>query len=414
MNSKSRIDPEIDRALQAEKARQRDTIILIASENYASAAVLEAQGSVLTNKYAEGYPERRYYGGCGNVDAVERLATERATQLYHAEHANVQPHSGSQANLAAYFALLEPGDTVLAMSLSHGGHLTHGSPVNFSGRTYRFVSYGVSRETEAVDYDEVERLAKAGKPKLIVAGASSYPLVLDWARFRQIADAVGAKLMVDMAHTAGLIASGVYPSPVGQAHVVTSTTHKTLRGPRGGFLLCDRALAGAIDSAVFPGTQGGPFMHIIAAKAVCFLEAMHPDFVQYQRAILANASALADELRRQGLRLVAGGTQSHLALVDLSSTGVTGKFAEEALEKVGIIVNRNAIPFDRQPPSVATGIRVGTPAVTTRGFGVAEMREVARLITTVLSHPDDRATRERVRQEALALCRRFPVPGLDP
>ncbi|MEW6034050.1 MAG: serine hydroxymethyltransferase [Chloroflexota bacterium] len=412
MSELSRTDPEVERVLRSELERQRNTIVLIAAENYASAAVMEAQGSALTNKYAEGYPERRYYGGCAFVDAVERLAVERAQELFHAEHVNVQPHSGSQANMAAYFALVEPGDTIMAMSLSHGGHLTHGSPVNFSGKVYRFVSYGVSRETETVDYDEVERLARENQPKLIVAGASAYPLILDWERFRRIADGVGARLMVDMAHQAGLIAAGAYPSPVPHAQVVTSTTHKTLRGPRGGFILCAGEFASAIDAAVFPGMQGGPFMHTIAAKAVCFREAMQLGFVDYQRAILANAAALADELKRQGLRLVSGGTQSHLVLVDLTSTSVTGRQAEKALEEVGIVANRNAIPFDRLPPQVTSGIRLGTPAVTTRGFGIAEVRQVARLVTRVLSHPDDARVKEQVRQEVLELCRRFPVPGI--
>ncbi|MBI2854333.1 MAG: serine hydroxymethyltransferase [Chloroflexi bacterium] len=408
-----RFDPEIEKAIQSERDRQRDSIILIAAENYASKAVMEAQGSVLTNKYAEGYPDRRYYAGCANVDIVERLAIERAKQLFHAEHANVQPHAGSQANMAAYLALVEPGDTIMAMSLSHGGHLTHGSPVNFSGKVYRFVSYGVSRQTEQIDFDEVEKLSREARPKLIVAGASAYPLVLDWRRFRKIADGAGARLMVDMAHQAGLIAAGVYPSPVQHAHIVTSTTHKTMRGPRGGFILCKSEFAGAIDSAVFPGMQGGPFMHAIAAKAVCFLEAMQPGFAEYQRSILENAATLANELKQRGLRLVAGGTQSHLALVDLSQTGVTGRQAERALEEVGIIVNRNAIPFDRQPPTIASGIRVGTPAVTTRGFGAGEMREIARMITTVVSNTEDSDVKARVRQEVLSMCRRFPVPGIE-
>lgn len=405
------VDPPVERAVVCEKERQRDSLILIASENYASRAVMEAQGSLMTNKYAEGYPGRRYYGGCVNVDAVEKLAIERAMQLFSADHANVQPHAGSQANMAAYFALVEPGDTVLAMSLSHGGHLTHGAPVSFSGKLYRFVSYGVSPETEAVDYDEVERLALAHRPKLIVAGASSYPLVLDWKRFRLIADRVGARLMVDMAHTAGLVAAGVYPSPVPHAHVVTSTTHKTLRGPRGGFILCSQSLGEAVDSAVFPGTQGGPFMHIIAAKAVCFHEAMQLEFVAYQRSILANCAALAEEMKAHGLRLVSGRTETHLALVDLTSTGVTGRQAEKALEEVGIVANRNAIPFDKLGPQVCSGIRLGTPAVTTRGLGVNEMKRVGRLITTVLSHLDDVKVKAMAAGEVQELCRRFPAPG---
>ncbi|MDO8472330.1 MAG: serine hydroxymethyltransferase [Dehalococcoidia bacterium] len=409
----SQVDQDVERALSCERERQRDTLILIASENYASKAVMEAQGSLMTNKYAEGYPDRRYYGGCANVDTVEKLACERGTRLFGAQHANVQPHAGSQANLAAYFALVEPGDTILAMNLNHGGHLTHGAPVSFSGKLYHFVSYGVNRETESIDYEEVERLARANKPKLIVAGASSYPLIINWKRFREIADLVGARLMVDMAHTAGLVAGGVYPSPVPHAQVVTSTSHKTLRGPRGGFILCNQDLAHAIDSAVFPGTQGGPFMHIIAAKAVCFLEAMRPDFVQYQKAILANCAALAEELKAQGLRLVSGRTESHLALVDLTSAGVTGRQAERVLEEVGIVANRNSIPFDKLGPQVCSGIRLGTPAVTTRGLGVPEMRQLARMITTVLSHLEDQAVKRRVAQDVRELCLRFPVPGIE-
>ena len=409
----SQIDPDIERALSCEEERQRNTLILIASENYASTAVMEAQGSAMTNKYAEGYPDHRYYGGCANVDAVEKLAIERAMRLFSAEHANVQSHAGSQANMSAYFATVEPGDTILAMRLSHGGHLTHGAPVSFSGKLYHFVSYGVSPETETIDYDEVERLARVTMPKLIVAGASSYPLILDWKRFRQIADLVGARLMVDMAHTAGLVAAGVYPSPVPYAQVVTSTTHKTLRGPRGGFILCAKELAHAVDAAVFPGTQGGPFMHAIAAKAVCFLEALQPEFAVYQRSIVANASELAEELKRRGLRLVSGKTETHLMLVDLTSTGVTGRQAEEALEEVGIVANRNAIPFDKLGPQVCSGIRLGTPAVTTRGFGLPEMRQVADMITTVLAHPDDQKIKARVAQEVQELCRRFPVTGIE-
>lgn len=407
------VDPDVERAISCERDRQRDTLILIASENYASRAVMEAQGSLMTNKYAEGYPDRRYYGGCGNVDTVEKLACDRGAQLFGAQHANVQPHAGSQANMAAYFALVNPGDTILAMNLNHGGHLTHGSPVSFSGKLYHFVSYGVSPETEAIDYEEVERLAKANKPRLIVAGASSYSLIINWKRFREIADLVGARLMVDMAHTAGLVAGGVYPSPVPHAHIVTSTTHKTLRGPRGGFVLCNQDLAHAVDSAVFPGMQGGPFMHIIAAKAVCFREALQPDFVRYQKAILANCSVLAEELKGQGLRLVSGQTESHLMLVDLTSSGVTGRQAERALEDCGIVANRNSIPFDKLGPQVCSGIRLGTPAVTTRGLGVPEMRQLARMITTVLSHIDDPAAKNRVADEVRELCRRFPVPGVQ-
>lgn len=412
MGQLRRTDPQISETLQCEWQRQREKLILIASENYASGAVLEAQGSALTNKYAEGYPSRRYYGGCVHVDVAEQLAISRAKQLFSAEHANVQPHSGSQANLAAYLAILEHGDTVMAMSLKHGGHLTHGSPANLSGKLYNFIYYGVSRDTEIINYDDVYKLAREHKPKLIIAGTSSYPLTLEWNRFREIADEVGALFMVDMAHIAGMVAAGLHPNPVSYAQLATSTTHKTLRGPRGGIILCSSSLSQVIDSAVFPGMQGGPFMHTIAAKAVCFLEAMQPGFVEYQRTILANASAMADELRSQGLRLVSGGTDTHLVLVDLSSTGLTGQQAEELLEDVGIVVNRNAIPYDKLAPNVASGIRLGTPAVTTRGMGVNEIRLIARLITRILLNPDESCVKEEVRQEALAMCQSFPVYGI--
>jgi len=405
-------DPEVAEAIRREAERQRRNIELIAAENYASPAVLEAQGSVLTDKYAEGYPKRRYYGGCQAVDLVEELARERAKRLFGAEHANVQPHSGAQANMAAYFTLLDHGDTVLAMSLAHGGHLTHGSAFNFSGRLYRFVTYGVSRETERLDYDEIERLAVEHRPKLIVAGASAYPRIIDFQRFRQIADLVGAHLMADMAHLAGLIAAGVHPTPVPHADIVTSTTHKTLRGPRGGFLLSKARFASPLDEAVFPGMQGGPLMHAIAAKAVAFGEAMKPDFVSYQRAVVENARILASELQREGLRLVSGGTDNHLLLIDLSPTGFTGKQVEEALDSVWITVNRNAIPFDSRPPQVTSGIRLGTPAVTTRGFGPDEMRSIAQLIVKVLANLGDRHTYKEVRQAVSGISRRFPVPGL--
>ncbi|MBM2832701.1 MAG: glyA [Dehalococcoidia bacterium] len=410
MSILDRSDPEIGSAVRLEKRRQKNTINLIAAENYASRAVLEAQGSPLTNKYAEGYPHHRYYGGCEYVDVAEQLAIERALVLYKAEHANMQPHSGSQANMAAYFALLQPGDTVLAMSLAHGGHLTHGLPVNFSGKLHRFVSYGVSRETELLDYDEMERLAVQHRPKLIVAGASAYPRVIDFRRFRAVADRVGARLMVDMAHTAGLVAAGLYPSPVPHADIVTSTTHKTLRGPRGGFILCRKELAQAVDAAVFPGIQGGPLMHIIAAKAVAFQEASRPEFVDYQRAVLSNARVMGEELSSDGLHLVSGGTDSHLCLVDLSPKGITGQAAEKALEAVNIIVNKNMVPFDTRPPAVASGIRVGTPAITTRGFGADEARRVASLIRRVLASPDDQRVQREVRREVAALCRQFPIP----
>jgi glycine hydroxymethyltransferase len=408
----SQSDPEVGEAIRREEERQRRNIELIAAENYASPAVLEAQGSVLTDKYAEGYPKRRYYGGCEEVDLVEELARERAKRLFGAEHANVQPHSGAQANMAAYFTLLDHGDTVLAMSLAHGGHLTHGSAVNFSGRLYRFIPYRVSRETERLDYDEVERLALEHRPKLIVAGASAYPRVIDFARFRQIADLVGAHLMVDMAHLAGLIAAGVHPTPVPYADIVTSTTHKTLRGPRGGFLLSKAEFASRLDDAVFPGTQGGPLMHAIAAKAVAFGEAMKPEFVSYQRAVVENAQILASELQQGELRIVSGGTDNHLVLIDLSNMGITGRKAEEALDSVGLTVNRNAIPFDTRPPQVASGIRLGTPAVTTRGFGPGEMRGIAQLIIKVLTNLGDQQTYREVRQAVDEISRRFPVPAL--
>lgn len=403
-------DREIEAALRREKRRQQSTINLIAAENYASRAVLAAQGSVLTNKYAEGYPGQRYYGGCREMDEVESLAIERAKKLFSAEHANVQPHSGAQANMAAYFTLVEYGDTVMGMSLAHGGHLTHGSLVNFSGKFYRFVPYGVSQVTGLLDYDEVEGLALQHKPKLIVAGASAYPRVLDFERFRHIADRVGAKLLVDMAHLAGLVAAGLHPSPVPYAEVVASTTHKTLRGPRGGFLLSRSELASRLDAAVFPGMQGGPLMHIIAAKAVAFWEAMQPEFVVYQERVLENARVLAAELGRQGLRILTGGTDNHLVLADLTPAGVTGRQVEEALESVGIIVNRNSIPFDSRPPQITSGIRLGTPAVTTRGFGVGEIRRIAGLIIKVLSHLGEDKVYQEVRGEVREMCRSFPLP----
>jgi len=405
-------DPDVWQAICCEARRQQSHIELIAAENHASRAVLEAQGSVLTDKYAEGYPGHRYYGGCEEVDQVEELARDRAERLFGAEHANVQPHSGAQANMGAYFTLLEAGDTVLAMSLSHGGHLTHGSPVNFSSRLYRFVHYGVDRQTGLLDYDAIEALARKHRPKLIVAGASAYPRIIDFQRFRQIANAVGARLMVDMAHIAGLIAAGVHPSPVPHADIITSTTHKTLRGPRGGFILCRRDLAPAVDDAVFPGMQGGPLMHVIAAKAVAFGEALKPEFVRYQQAVAENAGALADELQRGGMTLVSGGTDNHLVLVDLSPLGLTGKQAEEALDSVGITLNRNAIPFDPRPPQLTSGIRLGTPAVTTRGFGPDEARTVARLIVKVLTNLGDSAVHQEVRDAVAGLLMRFPVPGL--
>ncbi len=413
MSFLSQTDLEIERAIGLEIERQRKTVNLIASENYASRAVLEVQGSLLTDKYAEGYPRKRYYGGCENMDVVENLAIQRAKELFHAEQANVQPHSGAQANMAAYYVLLEPGDTVMGMSLAHGGHLTHGSRVSFSGKFYNFIPYGVNRESGRIDYQELERLALRHRPRLIVAGASAYARILDFERFRHIADLVGARLMVDMAHIAGMVAVGLHPTPVPYADVITSTTHKTLRGPRGGFILCRKDLASKIDAAVFPEMQGGPLMHAIAAKAVAFYEAMQPDFTDYQRATLDNALVLASELQRLGLQLVSGGTDNHMVLVDLTQTGVTGKGAEEALGEVGIIVNRNAIPFDSHPPRITGGIRLGTPAVTTRGFGTEEMKQIASLIVKVVTNIGDKSLRRQVSQEVSEMCRRFPLPGVD-
>ena len=413
MTSLAQQDPEIAQAIQKEDRRQRDFVVLIASENYASNAVLEAQSGVMSNKYAEGYPGRRYYAGCENVDVVERLALERAKQLFNADHANVQPHSGAQANMAAYFALLEPGDRVMGMQLDHGGHLTHGASVNFSGKLYDFLPYGVDRETEQIDYDEVERLAKQHQPKLIVAGCSAYPRTLDFPRFRAIADQVGALLMVDMAHISGLVAGGVHPSPLPHAQIVTSTTQKTLRGPRGGFILATEELAKSIDFAVFPYMQGGPFMHTIAAKAVCFGEALTPGFANYAERVVENAQVMSREISEAGLRLVSGGTDNHLILVDLTPAGITGKDADAALEKVGIIANKNAIPFDPKPPRVTSGIRVGTPAITSRGFDEAAVKTVSRLLVEVLNSINDEKVLNRVSQEVKELTSKFPVPGLD-
>ncbi len=405
-------DSKVAQILSLETERQASTINLIASENHASRAVLEAQSSVLTDKYAEGYPGHRYYGGCVYIDEIENLAIERAKKLFKAEHANVQAHSGSQANMAAYSILLEHGDTVMGMSLSHGGHLTHGSEVNFSGKWYNFIPYGVDPKTEMLDYDEIERLALEHKPKLIIAGASSYSRIIDFERLRHIADKVGARLLVDMAHIAGIIAAGLHLSPVPYAQVTTATTQKTLRGPRSGFILCDKELAAAIDAAVFPGMQGGPYMHIIAAKAVCFFEAMQPEFVDYQKSVLENARVLASELQRYGMRIVSGGTDNHIVLVDLSPQGISGKDAEEALGTTGISVNRNTIPFDPKPPLITSGIRLGTPAVTTRGFGIEEMKSIASLIVRVLSSSGDNRAQEQVRQEVREMCQQFPIPGL--
>ncbi|WP_214779799.1 serine hydroxymethyltransferase [Exiguobacterium sp. s22] len=402
-------DAELFEAMQHELGRQRDNIELIASENFVSEAVMEAQGGVLTNKYAEGYPGRRYYGGCEFVDVAENLARDRAKELFGAEHANVQPHSGAQANMAVYFTVLEAGDTVLGMNLSHGGHLTHGSPVNFSGVQYNFVEYGVDKETEHIDYDVVAALAKEHKPKLIVAGASAYPRTIDFAKFREIADSVDAYLMVDMAHIAGLVAAGLHPNPVEHAHFVTTTTHKTLRGPRGGMILCKEEFAKAIDKSIFPGIQGGPLMHVIAAKAVAFGEALQPEFKDYQRQVIANAQALATGLEEEGLRIVSGGTDNHLLLVDLRGIDITGKAAEHALDAAGITVNKNTIPFDPASPFVTSGIRLGTAAMTTRGFKETDMKEVARLIGRVLKQHEDEAVLAEALQDVQTLTAKFPL-----
>ena len=402
-------DPEISEAISNEVHRQNTGLELIASENFVSQAVLEAAGSVLTNKYAEGYPGKRYYGGCEFVDVAETLAIERAKTLFGAEHANVQPHSGAQANMAVYFTLLKPGDTVLGMNLAHGGHLTHGHPLNFSGKLYNIVPYGVRKEDERVDYDEFERLAHDHKPKMIIVGASAYPRIFDFERLGHVAKDVGAPMVTDMAHFAGLVAAGIHPSPVPHSDVVTTTTHKTLRGPRGGMILCRAQYAKDIDRSLFPGVQGGPLMHVIAAKAVCFKEATEPAFGEYQRQIVANAQRMAAGLSSAGFRLVSGGTDNHLMLVDVFSRGLTGKVAEAALGKAGITVNKNAIPFDKNPPMVASGIRIGTPAITSRGMREPEMDAIAGFIARVLASPDDDKAIAAVRTEVEALCRKFPL-----
>jgi glycine hydroxymethyltransferase len=401
-------DPEVFKLIEREEARQHNHLELIASENIASLAVREAMMSVLTDKYAEGYPGKRYYGGCEVVDEVENLAIERVKKLYGAEHANVQPHSGAQANMAVYFAFLKPGDTLMAMNLAHGGHLTHGSPVNFSGQMYNIVPYGVREDTETIDMDEVERLAREHKPRIIVSGATAYPRQFDFYRFQKIAEEVGALHMCDMSHYSGLIAGGEYPSPVPHAHIVTSTTHKSIRGPRGGMILCREEYAKAIDKSVFPGIQGGPLMHVIAGKAVAFGEALRPDFKTYQSQIRKNAAALGTELQAKGLRLVSGGTDSHLLLVDLRPFGITGKVAQIALDEANITTNKNSIPFDPEKPFVTSGIRLGTPAVTTRGMEEPEMAEIASLIVEVLKNPES-PTIESVRDRVVELCNRFPV-----
>jgi glycine hydroxymethyltransferase len=403
-------DPEVFAAIAGEERRQRDNLELIASENYASPAVREAMGCVMTNKYAEGYPGKRYYGGCEFVDQAERLAIDRVKLLFGAEHANVQPHSGAQANMAVFMAQLAPGDTVLGMSLAHGGHLTHGTKVSFSGKLYNAVAYGVNRETELIDFDEVRAQAREHRPKMIVAGASAYPRTMEYGPFREIADEAGATLLVDMAHVAGLVAVGLHPSPVGVADFSTSTTHKTLRGPRGGIILCAQKWAQPIDKSVFPGIQGGPLMHTIAAKAVAFGEALRPDFKTYQQHVIDNARAMADEFARGGLRLVGGGTDTHLLLVDVSVKGLTGKAVEEYLDEIGITVNKNAIPFDRQKPMVASGIRIGTPAITSRGFGIDECREVARIMVDALADIETRARIPALSYRVRELTARFDVP----
>ena len=402
-------DPEVYEAIRREGRRQREKILLIASENFASAAVMAAQGSVMTNKYAEGYAGRRYYGGCQYMDVVETLAIERAKQIFGADHANVQPHSGAQANMAVYFSVLKPGDVILGMDLAHGGHLTHGSRVSFSGTLYRAHSYGVDRATERIDYDALRKLADECHPRLIVAGASAYPRILDFPKFQEIAKAVGAFLMVDMAHIAGMVAAGLHPSPVPYADFVTTTTHKTLRGPRGGMILCKAEHAKAVDKTVFPGLQGGPLMHVIAAKAVALKEAQAPGFKKYQKQVLANAKALAAGLQKRGFRIVSGGTDTHLMLVDVTPKGITGKEAEAALDEAGITVNKNAIPYDEKPPAVASGIRLGTPIVSTRGMHEKEMDEIAGAIDDVLSHPGDPAVRKLVRSRMRTLCGKFPI-----
>jgi glycine hydroxymethyltransferase len=409
MSFLEKVDPEINQAIKSETRRQAHNIELIASENFVSEAVLEAQGCIMTNKYAEGYPGNRYYGGCEFVDIAENLAIERCKKLFGADHVNVQPHSGTQANMAVYFAAVQPGDTVLGMNLSHGGHLSHGSPANFSGKFYKIVAYGVSRDTETIDFDEVEKLAREHKPKMIVVGASAYPRIIDFQKFRKIADEVGAVIMADIAHVAGLVATGLHPTPVPICEYVTSTTHKTLRGPRGGLIMCKEAYAKTLNSRVFPGSQGGPLMHIIAAKAVAFKEALAPEFKDYQRQIIKNAQAMADELKNQGFRLVSGGTDNHLMLVDLTATGVTGKEAQETLDRAGITVNKNGIPFDTKGPQITSGVRIGTPAVTTRGMKENEMREIASCIVEVIKNITDEKKIQAVARKIKSICAQFPL-----
>ncbi len=409
MSILEKTDPEIFKAILEETKRQAGKLELIASENFASEAVLEAQGCVMTNKYAEGYPGKRYYGGCEFVDIAESLAIERAKKLFGSDHVNVQPHSGTQANMAVYFSVLQPGDTILGMNLSHGGHLSHGSPVNFSGRLYNVVSYGVDKETETIDFSEVEAQAKKHKPKIIVVGASAYPRTIDFKSFREIADKVGAVVMADIAHIAGLVATGIHPTPVPVCEFVTTTTHKTLRGPRGGLIMCKEDFAKVMNSRVFPGSQGGPLMHIIAAKAVALKEALTDEFKVYQAQIVKNAKAMADELKSLGFRLVSGGTDNHLFLIDLTDKGITGKDADEALDRAGITVNKNTIPFDTKGPQITSGIRIGTPAVTTRGMKEGEMKIVAGLISDILKDVSNEKRGAEVREEVRSLCEKFPL-----
>jgi glycine hydroxymethyltransferase len=403
------VDPQIAAAIDNETRRQHEGLELIASENFVSEAVLEAAGSVFTNKYAEGYPGKRYYGGCEFTDVVENLARDRAKQLFGAEHANVQPHAGSQANMEAYAAIIQPGDTILGLNLAHGGHLTHGHPLNFSGKTYRIVPYGVTKETETIDYDDLEKIAERERPKLIIGGGSAYPRIIDFARMRQIADKVGALYLVDMAHFAGLVAGGAHPSPVPHAHVVTSTTHKTLRGPRSGLILSKQEFAAAIDKTVFPGMQGGPLVHIMAAKAICFLEAMQPSFRDYARQVVTNAKVLAETLATEGYRIISGGTDTHVMLIDVFSKGMLGSEAEKALGEAGITVNKNAIPFDTNPPMKPSGIRIGSPALTTRGMKEEEMKQVGRWISEALHHRAESAVLAKIKHQVLELAEEFPL-----
>ena len=409
MSFLDKVDPEVARAIDLETKRQAGKLELIASENFVSEAVLEAQGCIMTNKYAEGYPGKRYYGGCEYVDIAETLAIERCKKLFGAETVNVQPHSGTQANMAVYFAACAPGDTVLGMNLSHGGHLSHGSPANFSGKFYKIVPYGVNRDTETIDYDELAVIARENKPKMIVVGASAYPRTIDFDKFRAVADEVGAVIMADIAHIAGLVAVGLHPSPIPLCEYVTTTTHKTLRGPRGGLIMCKEPYLKILNSRVFPGMQGGPLMHVIAAKAVALKEALMPEFKEYQQQIVKNAKAMADELKNSGFRLVSGGTDNHLMLVDLTAKGVTGKDAQEALDRAAITVNKNGIPFDTQGPMVTSGIRIGTPALTTRGMKENEMRLIASLIADVINHINDEQKIQAVAEEVKKLCSRFPL-----